>query len=75
MVNFHVCDVWLELGARTILFGEAVRSSEATHEGAVHIRGGGGFARIVSQKKFRCPILNSFCTHRAQDFNTLGRIQ
>ena len=54
MMNFHVCDVSLELGTRTILFGKAVRSSEATHEGGVHRRAGAGL--LGSRRKIIFPV-------------------
>jgi hypothetical protein len=52
MMNFHVCDIWLESRARTILFGKAMRSSEATHEGAVHMPGGDGLLALPRKKNF-----------------------
>jgi hypothetical protein len=53
MMNVHVCDVcWLELRARTILFGKAVQSSEATREGAVHRWPGDGLLGWHRKKKF-----------------------
>src|SRR5689334_11821585 len=54
MMNFHVCDVSLELGTRTILFGKAVRSSEATREGGVHRRAGAGL--LGSRRKINFPV-------------------
>jgi hypothetical protein len=60
MMNFHVCDVWLELRARTILFGKPVGSSEAIREGAVHIPRGCGLLGSSRKKNFAVRFSTAF---------------
>jgi len=60
MMNFHVYDVWLGSRARTIVFGNAVRSSEATHEGAVHMRGADRLLGSSRKKNFAVRFSTAF---------------